>query len=814
MEIGDKIKELNMTKDEVDRFSAAFKDEKFRGLLLEYAKELSDPECKKKYEEEIKLLEEERGNAIEFIHPQPFRALKTSVNGKQKCFVNICANEKVGKCEFKWGVSDDGKRGQHWSLPHSLHPGRPERDPKGNKFMIYDVIFHPDTIHMASKNREFMDMVDSTAIQGIQDGFKVRLDQNNVKVLATKYKGTPQPSVIRKPIPGYQTEDPPASPDPLAFPFPYKDPPSGAANQPAAGAKTREESTPRSFVTESPKPGAPTTPHYKLKYRSFIDLQDFRCSRDSAQSPRPGEIVVTVDMPLLKSAKDTSLEVLGKTLRVECKRPAYRLELPLAYPVDEDRGGAKFNTQNGQLTITLPVSPLVQTVDLSFGPRLTEATQNGEIQNRTSEMDEQEELEKEETEQKNEGSEGQRERGVGPERESADAREVGGCDTEEQAGSPRRKDVPTTHVASYTEDNPSETADNRNGVPPHTQKSFKVLEDNTGENSGTSESSFHSRNSKRTEADEETGTPEDMRILTGTLTGTQREMVTQGDTGTEGDTGIERDTGTKGDTGTCAEKEHLQGTSSTEYTAPQLVSDGKSTSSEATGSSELLNSEDRNHQMSPNVPTASAEDQLKKDDSADSVPVGPVSATEEEEHQEDSADTVPVGPASATEEEEHQEDSADTVPVGPVSATEEEEHQEDSADTVPVGPASATEEEEHPEDSADTVPVGPVSATEEEEHQEDSADAVPVGPASATEEEEHQEDSADTVPVGPASATEEEEHQEDSPPGQNGSEPVFSRKPPQPLLREMDESGQETIISDHATSAGLSFHNSLLYELD
>ncbi|CAL8295978.1 unnamed protein product [Arctogadus glacialis] len=726
MEIGDKIKELNMTKDEVDRFSAAFKDEKFKGLLLDYAKELSDPECKKKYEEEIKLMEEERGNAIEFIHPQPFRALKTSVNGKQKCFVNICANEKVGKCEFKWGVSEDGKRGQHWSLPHSLHPGRPERDPKGNKFMIYDVIFHPDTIHMASKNREFMDMVDSTAIQGIQDGFKVRLDQNNVKVLATKYKGTPQPSVVRKPIPGYQTEDPPASPDPLAFPFPYKDPPSGAAKQPAAGAKTREESTPRSFVTESPKPGAPTTPHYKLKYRSFIDLQDFRCSRDSAQSPRPGEIVVTVDMPLLKSAKDTSLEVLGKTLRVECKRPAYRLEVPLAYPVDEDRGGAKFNTQNGQLTITLPVSPLVQTVDLSFAPGLTEATQKGEIQNRTSEMDEREELEKEETEQRSEGSEGQRERGVGPERESADAREVGGCDTEEQAGSPRRKDVPTTHVASYTEDNPSETADNRNGVPPHTQKSFKVLEDNTGENSGTSESSFHSRNSKRTEADEETGTPEDMRIHTGT----QREMVTQGDTGTEGDTGIERDTGTKGETGTCAEKEHLQGTSSTEYTAPQLVSDGKSTSSEATGSAELLNSEDRNHQMSPNVPTASAEDQLKKDDSADAVPVGPVSTTEEEEHQEDSADAVPVGPVSATEEEEHQEDSADAVPVGPVSTTEEEEHQEDS------------------------------------------------------------------------------------PPGQNGSKPVFSREPPQPLLREMDESGQETIISDHATSAGLSFHNSLLYELD
>ena len=90
----------------------------------------------------------------------------------------------------------------------------------------------------------------------------------------------------------------------------------------------------------------------------------------------------------------------------------------------------------------------------------------------------------------------------------------------------------------------------------------------------------------------------------------------------------------------------------------------------------------------------------------------------------------------------------------------------------------------------------------------------PNVPTASAEDQLKKDDSADSVPVGPVSATEEEEHQEDSPPGQNGSEPVFSRKPPQPLLREMDESGQETIISDHATSAGLSFHNSLLYELD
>lgn len=39
-------------------------------------------------------------------------------------------------------------------------------------------------------------------------------------------------------------------------------------------------------------------------------------------------------------------------------------------------------------------------------------------------------------------------------------------------------------------------------------------------------------------------------------------------------------------------------------------------------------------------------------------------------------------------------------------------------------------------------------------------------------------------------------------------------KPPPVLLREIDEDGNEKIISDHSTSAGFIFQNSLMYELD
>ncbi|KAF7668698.1 hypothetical protein LDENG_00298410 [Lucifuga dentata] len=366
MDFGEKLKELNITQDEINRFTKAFKDEKFRGMLRDYAAELSDPENRKKYEEEIKLLEKERGSIVEFIHPEPFKALKTSVNGKQKCYINICSSDKVGKPECRGEVSEDGRRGQRWSIPHSLHPGREDRDTKGNKIVIYDVIFHPDTLHMAHKNKKFMHMVDNTAIRAVQDVFKVVLDQNNMTEMKTKYKGIPQPCVSRKPVPGFKANEPSEESDPLAFPYPDVKRPTESTETP----KTKNNTDSGTIEIQPDKTKKPTKPTYTVKYRSFIDMQDFRYSRDSAQSPRPKEIVITFDVPLLKLV-DTNLEVQEKTLLLESKTPAYRLEVPLAYPVDEDKGEAKFNKQKGQLTVTLPVLPSKEALDFAVG--LTQA---------------------------------------------------------------------------------------------------------------------------------------------------------------------------------------------------------------------------------------------------------------------------------------------------------------------------------------------------------------------------------------------------------------------------------------------------------
>ena len=86
-----KLEDLNLTSDELSRLNKAFKDEKFCKMFAEYAEEISDPENRRRYEEEIALLERDRGMDVKFIQPEPGYVLKTAtIPGNVKAFINIC----------------------------------------------------------------------------------------------------------------------------------------------------------------------------------------------------------------------------------------------------------------------------------------------------------------------------------------------------------------------------------------------------------------------------------------------------------------------------------------------------------------------------------------------------------------------------------------------------------------------------------------------------------------------------------------------------------------------------------------------------
>ncbi|XP_043930212.1 protein kintoun [Protopterus annectens] len=351
------LEDLNLTPEEVERFSKAFKDKKFRDLLFEYAEEISNPENKKRYEEEITLMEKERGMDIKFVHPQPGYVLKTSLNGESKCFINVCSNNLIAKPFCKPGRGNGGGFGQHWSLPYSLAPGREDMNKEGTKYMIYDVVFHEDTLHMANKNTEFKKMVDSTALEVIQKQYNVKLDEINLKTLKTKYKGVPHASVIRKPLPGEpeQMEDDLSG---LQFPYPYDTPKANTSEH-------KRTSSPKPKVSpvskeEKQRSTIPCKPKYSIKYRSFVDLQDYTYARDATPSTRPKELLITIDLPLLKSAGQATLDVTETHLTLDSQDPAYLLNITLPYPVDESGGSAKFLKNKKQLVVTLPVLPLKQ----------------------------------------------------------------------------------------------------------------------------------------------------------------------------------------------------------------------------------------------------------------------------------------------------------------------------------------------------------------------------------------------------------------------------------------------------------------------
>ncbi|XP_038072214.1 protein kintoun-like [Patiria miniata] len=384
--------DLDVTPEEVERISKALKDEKFRQLFFEYAQEISDPENRKKYEEEISQLEKNRGTDVVFVHPEPGYVIKTNVNGEQKAFINVCRSDKVAKPTATDVRRDNGEVGTQWSVPHSLAPAREDLDKGGGNCMVYDCVFHPDCFQAAEKDKRFVKLMDDTVLDSIESNLGVKLDRSNVKKLTKlKFKGQPRPTVIRtksKTGPSGETD---ALKD-FNIDYPYKgvdESQKGESNPPAKSATKISGSR---NATSKKDPSGPIEPKYSIIHRGHFDMQHFTNAPDSMPTTRPQELVLKIQLPLLKSIATVQLDVFQKQVVLECQKPAsYKLDLVLPYPVDEEKGAAKFDKSKSCLTITLPVLPPEIPKLPTFAPEpqnvslVEEIQQNGDLDQAPSE---------------------------------------------------------------------------------------------------------------------------------------------------------------------------------------------------------------------------------------------------------------------------------------------------------------------------------------------------------------------------------------------------------------------------------------------
>ena len=331
-------KEFELTGDEAKKLAEALKKEEFRKLLVEYANEISDPENRRRYEEDITQLEKERGYNVKFLNPTPGFVVKTKSKNGGKVFINIATNSEIqpatpGPLE----ILPTGQAGKKWSIPYSLVAAREGLDNNKQKCTIYDCIFHPKTLEEAEVNPKFKEMVVTTALDGIENELNTPLERKSLKFPKSSYKGTPSTTVIRKPNEEEKKEfDRKVKTDPIQ---------QMLSNKP----------------TEDPKPVRdPTLPHYTIKYRGYFDMQDYTVDAHESKG-RSKEIVITVMLPKLETIKELELDVQEKTVVLFHDSPRYKLEIQLSFAVSIKEAQAKFIRDVRQLELVLPIlhkSPL------------------------------------------------------------------------------------------------------------------------------------------------------------------------------------------------------------------------------------------------------------------------------------------------------------------------------------------------------------------------------------------------------------------------------------------------------------------------
>ncbi|CAF0842712.1 unnamed protein product [Adineta ricciae] len=367
----DKLKDLNLTGDEMKRFSDAFQNAEFRKLFIQYAEELNDPKNRELYEQEIRAAEQQRGSDVTFIHPNAGHVLKTTIGDKTKCFINIAMNEHVDKPSYAKTDGSNGKKGAQWSLPHCLAGPHEDLDHESKSCTVYDVIFSPDTYRMGETNEKFMNMIDESALDSVEKNYNCKLDRKNVKRLKMKFKGIPKATILRKKQENFVEETEKQLKDKTDEIIDKAL--SSAQNHKvilSSHNRSTNNSSPPSASITPPETNTPRTdengftiPTYRIVHRGEFDMQD--CTNSlvpQVHSMRPKELLVEIDLPLCASSSNVDLDVCERSLKLHCDSPKYSLDLPLSYPVRESDSHARFDKKQRKLLVVLAVIKEISTI--------------------------------------------------------------------------------------------------------------------------------------------------------------------------------------------------------------------------------------------------------------------------------------------------------------------------------------------------------------------------------------------------------------------------------------------------------------------
>nr|CCA21723.1 conserved hypothetical protein [Albugo laibachii Nc14]CCA21852.1 conserved hypothetical protein [Albugo laibachii Nc14] len=348
---------IAMTAEEQQTFLSALKKPEFRALLDEYMQEISDPGNRAETEAYLTQLEAENKVPEDkiLITPIPVFVIKTKYKeavGKidnAKIFINVCMHEIISSPSSTLEKAREVSKGTSWHLPYSIGPERKEKDHHGSLTSTFDIVYHPRAIEYSKNQNNFRKMLIDTALEATRKQYQSRdtstvcIDKKYRILKGVCYKsGQPVRVCIPKDHSG-QFQFQPSAENPEKC-IDDEDPvcPSTCSNTP-----TRMEDLPKKKNL-----------HHKLIYRGKHDWMDhMMCNGNNNDLKIPKEIIVKVSFPTRKNSSGIELEVSEKQILIKLSEEYDALEVDLPFPVLEDDGCARFDTNARELVITLPVHP-------------------------------------------------------------------------------------------------------------------------------------------------------------------------------------------------------------------------------------------------------------------------------------------------------------------------------------------------------------------------------------------------------------------------------------------------------------------------
>ncbi|RNF25783.1 putative protein kintoun-like [Trypanosoma conorhini] len=391
------------TPEELRTIREKMKDPKFVELFQDYMKSMEDPETRREEEAYLQQVEREAkaggDYSFDFVFPTPgfvvellepatsyrvthpsLKAVDKTRRQTPKVYVNMCSSEKIDAFSEQ---STGDKQKSNWLVPVSVSKPRtelfsedvvapvkveekqpPEDEDKAGTVVVYDAVFHPDTLQLADRSDRFCCFLVNIAVEhinsgyGDRHGFEFRRLPSRIRAVGTPQNQTISREKGKSPFAAAMNEPALTQPTKVLPPLPSTEG-NGKATPGKKDIEAGGVSTGATAASSQKVEKTQHLPHCSIAHRGHIDLSDtWGWKIVDRRIGVPEALVVKMEFTGVQAASELNIEVESTYVIIaKASTHPYYGTLTLPFSVESTPLEAKFEKKKSLLTLVLRVVP-------------------------------------------------------------------------------------------------------------------------------------------------------------------------------------------------------------------------------------------------------------------------------------------------------------------------------------------------------------------------------------------------------------------------------------------------------------------------